>query len=200
MEINEYFGQWSGMNLQCTRLTASAVHELIGLLRKNSCLLEHKEIKQALKKSPNHASKYWNQLTSFAKTHSTETQGEGRILRSLDRIRNHATFHYHLKDKFMNGYSEWRRKEGFASKSAYLSAGASMEQTRFYFADAAMQGALEKVLEEEKISYDDILKYVRHINNSLRYIVTAYSERASERQLQKKARSKPPKIAGVVQE
>ena len=66
-------------------------------------------------------------------------------------IRNNIAFHYYQPKFLAGGYHEFFSKKDIpANQNAFISRGTSLQSTRFYFADAAVEGCFEKYIGKEK--------------------------------------------------
>ncbi len=179
-ELSGHSGEWHGLDMQIHRIRIGIIHELLALLKKFKEEATGAEMTLLLRTAPDTTRAQWQTVVNVALGKAGPT-GEAFAM-ALKVIRNNVAFHYGQPKPLVDGY---RRHffESDPSKSneyAYCSLGRNMESTRFYFADAAVQGALAKL--QCASGSDDFLaqlvEHTREINNSLEHILRQYSQPA----------------------
>ncbi len=162
------WGEYIGIKLHIIRLQIGFVHELFNLIEKNKKILEDDFFKETIRMINTRARESWTSLVDVA------LMKEQNNL--LARIRNKVTFHYDINELFA-GYKLGFFKNG-ASQDACISIGNTLQKSRFYFADVAIQGYLEKKLnltvETFFSSFNNILG---EINNALYDICIKFIQR-----------------------
>jgi hypothetical protein len=133
--IDPYTGQWVGLSVQFSRLQIGALHEFMKLLKEEQKIAEGREIGNLIASIPKENRAAWKSLVSTALGKSTEPDP---LTNALERIRNSLAFHYYQPKGLARGFQEFffeSDREG--NDAAFYSVGGGMEQTRFYYADAA---------------------------------------------------------------
>jgi hypothetical protein len=168
-------GEWSGFEIQTYRLIAGLLHELLNLIEKSSSVVEGEEMRRIMRKAPSAIRKQWSDIVGVA-TGQTEPHNKA-FAQTLAVIRNNAVFHYHQQKLLVKGYREFffDSEPTPVNEVAFASVGRDMEQTRFYFADAAMKTLLRSV-SGEKMSEKGFIRRigaaVESLNECLAHIVT----------------------------
>jgi hypothetical protein len=146
-----YSGQYGGINWHITRLFHSLIFEFTKLIKENSTVLDHplfiKTIQQIHKENKNN----WNWLVSFAKGENIDEND--KKLHEISRlIRNTIAFHYYQPKFLYSGYEcFFLKKDNPTNQNAFISNGVSLETTRFYFADAAVEGCFQRIISKEDV-------------------------------------------------
>src|SRR6266851_1279675 len=184
--MKKHMGNYVGMGASFSRLTAGIIVELGKSIvtAKGSGLLQSKTFKDALAKAPSPSRRTWN-ATVFSFTqreHSEQPRRDApfvdRVITWMTYIRNN-TFHFGHKDQFKllaKGYELKFTAPIDAEKGndcLYVSLGQTQEETRFYFADAAIATLLQRKSEELALTEKDIRSFVRNLLNALRFVVEA---------------------------
>ena len=168
-------GQVAGMSLQNVRLIAGVLHELMVVIEKHRDLVESSDFKALMRKLTGSPRIAWNQVQhiAFAQDRAPNVSGADSLL--LIKIRNNLAFHYGVKmlpSAYRVTFAD--RAKPFRSH-AVISDGDSMEGTRFYFADAAMEEGLRSAT---GLSIDDLSRRISRIsadvNIALKSIVVRY--------------------------
>lgn len=142
-KINRHWGSYNGAWFHSIRLMVALIHEILNLLHTNQKTLAHPFFEAVLKQIPREAREHWSALVQAAQGKQVDTLvGKFALL-----IRNKLVFHYDPKEIF-TGYSRFFSSHRTGAESAFLSRGASMSQTRYFFADAAAQGYLTRDIQD----------------------------------------------------
>lgn len=167
-------GQYTGLLLQTARFMAGLVHELMVELKEDQTeAIESPQFRGILAQLTSQALTSWEALLHVARGGSSPP-GDS-YSHTLLLVRNSLAFHYSAK-ALGRGY-----REHFADPSRPLAAravfsdGKSMEDTRFFFADAAAEGALASVtgLSQQTV-LNRVAELAATINLALAPIVTTY--------------------------
>lgn len=145
-EINAAWGTWAGTNWHLYRLMISAVHELLNLIRDHQDVLSHEFLVKVIKQLNPASRKSWESLTAAA-SGATPKDDFGHMLL---RIRNKVVFHYDPKEIF-RGYKRHFLGTTGSQDRAFISRGLNMGTSRFYFADAAVDGYFKEVVGEGEV-------------------------------------------------
>jgi len=126
-------GQHAGLGIHLMRVEAGTIKELMVLIESNKGVISSAAFSGLIRKLSPRARSAWKAIVSIALQKSTD-HPMGKFLLF---IRNKVAFHYDPKE-ISRGYSV-----AFPSDEAdvipYISRGNSMPETRFYFADKAVQ-------------------------------------------------------------
>lgn len=140
-ELSTAWGTWSGTEWHLFRLMISVVHELFRLIKDHQDVLTHEFLVKVVKKLPARSRTSWESLIAAA-SGATSTDDFGRLLL---RIRNKTVFHYDPKEIF-RGYKRLFLIPTRSQDRAFISRGDSMDTSRFYFADAAVEGYFQDLV------------------------------------------------------
>jgi hypothetical protein len=122
-DINEYCGQWSGLNLQTKRLAVGIFYELLCAINKNRTTIAHPDFQEALNRTGPKARGAWLALIAIDDSRA-EKKGIGtRVVGLVKKVRNEITFHYYQPENFLKGYEQWLATDTATSKFAYASFG-----------------------------------------------------------------------------
>jgi hypothetical protein len=169
--VNEYCGQYIGMGLHLTRLSLGLVHEVLLAVQKadDNGIPARSEFRAAVELLKPEAASLWRGFVSVAQgRNAPEHSG---FLKWLAQVRNNAAYHYYQPKKLLQGYQKYFSQTPTTPHNAhaYVSFGPTMEESRFYFADAAVGASYENV--------DGMMKageLKKQINKVLRSVVEAY--------------------------
>jgi hypothetical protein len=96
----------------------------------------------------------------------------------LAELRNWSAFHYTQDEKLAAGFAHFFHSNENAnefSARAYVSVGRNMNETRFYYADAAVRGMMREITHEaDEGLLMTITDLSRHVNVALQGIVTQH--------------------------
>lgn len=173
-KVDGYNGQWSGMSLQVKRLIISLYYEVLEAIRINRALIDHPSFKAATAKLKGKQKQSWDALLAINDSRKSSSSKESRIVGLVKKIRNDISFHYYEPDNFLKGYKLWLEGKGHATERLYVSLGKNAEQTRFYFADAALEYYQSKALKDQGISEDELFNSVKSVNNAFRFILEEF--------------------------
>jgi hypothetical protein len=177
--IEKKFGQFVGMRWHILRLLVGNFVELRGLISANQPLFEETIWVRTLRKLSNTEAKSWNSVVEFDARAKTKGTWENKFHSLLEYVRNNGTFHYAQNQPLIRGYKRAFTKEGLGAAYAYASLGKNLEESRFYFADAAVvemfKDQAEKLWKEfERDFHVAFRDYTRDVNSCIRGLVDAY--------------------------
>src|SRR5256885_1800760 len=144
-EINPVWGTWAGTEWHLFRLMISAVHELFALIQDHRDVLDHEFLVKVVKQLHPTSRKSWKALIAAANGATPKDE----FGRTLLRIRNKMVFHYDPKEVF-RGYRQFFLVPTRSQDKAFISRGLSMGASRFYFADAAVEGYFREILGKDE--------------------------------------------------
>lgn len=145
---NPQRGQLNGMKCHLARLAVGLIHELFVLLEKHKEVLGRPEFKQLVGGQAEENQQRWEEITRLAFDKSQDTGlpvGQVSFTSALRRVRHTAAFHYYGAARFSEGFRKffYEPPETEFNRAAYVSDGRNAAQTRFFYADAAVQSAVE---------------------------------------------------------
>ena len=163
-------GVFGGIHVHLFRMLAGLVNELAELIKKNSKTIDDPAFSRVVTRMPQQARKMWRSVLAAAESTGPNGDNFGRFIYFA---RNTIGFHYDAK-RIARGFSSTFLKS--ARTPPYISRGANMAATRFYFADAAAEAALfdcaDATTVKEFITAGwQILPQISH---SLRELITAF--------------------------
>ena len=170
-QSNGLWATWSGIDLHLMRFFVSHVHELFELIRNNRDLLDHPFFVKVNKQVHGTSREAWKALVSVADD-ATPKDELGKLLLL---VRNKVVFHYDPKGIY-RGFKQQFLDPGCPQQRAYVSRGLSMNETRFYFADAAVQGYFQETkgsMESADLS-SKIIKIIESLNFAIIGIVDRF--------------------------
>lgn len=176
-QVSAYGAQWQGIAIQITKLACGLVHELFKLLKNYRGDLHSAEMKRLLKKVPPGVAKKWKSLIALSGDVGTPSSS---LAKSLLKIRNNVSFHYDQPQMLVRGYCRhfFELEPSPQNERAYYSAGRNMEETRFYYADAAVQQSLA-ILRDRSVNdfNEELSRVLRDVNVTLAGIISAFLRR-----------------------
>lgn len=163
-------GERAGTQLQVAGQIFSMIREVLVVLDEQKSILALPDFQSLLSKMPEDAKASWDRLVDAA---SDKTAGAGKL---LVVIRNNVGFHYGPKALAL-GYAGAflsESKDPLLERAVYRE-GETMEDTRFMFADAAVEHALENLTKMPVADlYRELERLAEDANLALRWIVTLY--------------------------
>jgi hypothetical protein len=181
----KHLGQYRGMLGTFSRFTAGVIVELGKSIAaaKQKGVLDSKTFKDALAKVRSDSRRTWDATVfSFTQREDSGTPRnpgpfKDRVHTLLKFIRN-TTFHFDQDNEFKQLAKGYELQftgpvSEFGRDRLYVSLGATQEQTRFYFADAAIIRLTQQKTEDLNVSGDEIRSFVRNLLNAVRYLLEA---------------------------
>lgn len=173
-EISAYRGQVSGMSNFVLKHLIGLFWEFTILLKENQSVLNANTIKFVESKLGKTTKEYWDDLKVISILHKSKMrESDKKVVNCLVKIRNNMSHHYYGIKNFSDGICCYKENGGADSKT-YFSVGDRMEKTRFFFADAASQFYMKKVMDECETNDVEIIEYIKKMNQALRYFVEGY--------------------------
>lgn len=162
-EITSHAGNYGGVYIQIQKLIASTINEFFAFLRKNSDLLNTNEFKEIFKKLNKEERVLWEGMIAASRNKFSRVTD---FMKTIAQIRSNVAFHYDHSGKILRSayisYFFGKTHDG-RNKHAYYSIGDSIENTRFYFSDAAVEESLYiaagKKLKESHVGNTSLEKY-----------------------------------------
>ncbi|HUO50084.1 MAG TPA: hypothetical protein VMU25_00715 [Candidatus Paceibacterota bacterium] len=178
LEISAHAGEFSGIRNHIFRLEISMTHEFLNFLRKNSQVFESLEFKDILSRLRKAQRDRWLEIQNVAMGESP-SKAASEFVKFLLRVRNNFTFHYEdagktLRKGYVNFFFKGEKSE--ANEFAYYSLGENMRDTRFYFADAAVQQAVRQISEDDEAQSqnENLGAFIKSMNETIWPLMRAY--------------------------
>jgi hypothetical protein len=172
--VTAYTGQWQAMRVTFTRMGHGLLYELAVLIKANSVLLNWEPLRNVETLISNEsaaAAAAWRAIVDFA----LERKSHQALARVLRRHRNELAFHYDKDGAvLLDGYRRHfghARGEHASYDHAYVSLGPTMEQSRFYYADAAAIAAFTAAMEAAHVKGEQLRTLALNANLALRFVV-----------------------------
>ena len=166
-------GQWLGMRLQTTRLTLLILHEALKAIKtaQGTGVLDAQLFQQALSGLDRRQLASWQELLELA----NDKPNDSPIRQYIERVRHNFSAHYYQPDALVKGYRSFfiDREPGPFNECAYASFGDKIENTRFYFADAAVQSG-QRLLDPKDELLGQVRSYVLQMFQALRFLIETY--------------------------
>jgi hypothetical protein len=156
-------GEYGGMKWHLERLMVGTMRELFEFLKSSGDVLETTEFAEIYKRLNSEEKSRWDVIASIAKGGVQRDGAESDFTKIMVMIRGNLAFHYHQSPKVLKkGFIDFFRQSPKQpwNEKAYFTTGGTMRDTRFYFADAAVQGAIGNQV-SRMMSYDE---YGRKLN------------------------------------
>lgn len=170
--ISEYNGQFYGFRIHITRLTLAFLHEVMIAIDAASkeAVLSDSEFVKVLGFLTKDARKAWDSVSAVA-TGENASKTDSEFLGFLAKVRNSAAYHYYQPKGLHKGYVRFFDQTTITpnNEAVYASLGSTLEQTRFYFADAAIG---EWYDDRELVNRAGELR--SEVNRILRWLVEAF--------------------------
>jgi hypothetical protein len=168
--INPDWGQWSGIREHQVRILLGTLWEFLELVRVNRPAWKHPYFSDFIPRLPDEAFRAWSEIQDVVDNGSTKHA----IWRKVMLFRQNVAFHYATKC-IAQGYDHHFYKSGKDNSVPYWSEGSSMEENRFYFADAAAQSFVEKELgSKTKEFWIEVDRFYKQLNSAVGNIVRQF--------------------------
>jgi hypothetical protein len=131
-------GQFAALQIHVIRLHVSLVHELCRLIDRQAHVVQHPAFLDVIRRLDRRAREKWQSLVNAAGTKPKDDE----LTKVLLLLRNQTSSHID-PEEISRGYRHAFVKLG---KKPYVSRGATLKNTRFYFADAAVTAYLVELV------------------------------------------------------
>jgi hypothetical protein len=125
-------GQHGGLETHLLRILVGILYELLELIREHPAVLKGDLFKEVYRLCPKDGKSAWDAVVEAANGHMSTDP----LNRALFFVRNKVVFHYDAKE-LLAGYVAAFSQERYGPPM--ISRGNNMQESRFYFADAAAQ-------------------------------------------------------------
>ncbi len=169
-------GQISGMREHIRRILIAGMLELLQTLSENREVIDSGDFRRLVKMVKKIHTDFdddWGPLMALAL--ETCKPGAGHAFtNALVKIRNNGAYHYKQTKSLFDGLEDYCKTR---EDRGYVSEGNTLEKTRFYFADAAIQCYHQRVVGKGEYRGDfpsDLDKYIKKVNNVLYFVTLVY--------------------------
>lgn len=167
-------GHWGGIQNHINRLIIGLISELFIFIDKNKGVINTIKFKLFIKKLPEDARNDWNNLVGVLDDDKSDD-----FLSQIARIRNTITFHYdqsltELRSGFINKF--FNKTRDIYSESAFYSLGRTMETTRFYYCDGAVEAYIKQRMgsSPDNNYFNNVKKLIPKINSTIVTMMKIY--------------------------
>jgi hypothetical protein len=169
-DISCHSGNFSGIRVQINKLIAGIIDEFIELLKVQQDIYESEEFKRLLGSLAKSDRGLWEGMFAAARG---EDPNANSFIKTLLYVRNNVAYHYDQSGKVLRKayISKFFGKADDPTKEfAFYSIGPNMEETRFFFADGAVEEAIYlgsgKAFKEKSFGDPSFDKYQSQIRNA----------------------------------
>ena len=172
--ISTEAGHYAGLNLHGIRLIQMSIYETLYLIKGRQATIDHPLFQSTIQALGKKDKQCWSDLINAATNKPDQEINQFREF--LDTIRDKITAHYVGIDQLVQGYKlNFFDRADQKPLDAYISRGSKMSESRFYFADAAVQGLVKTHLTENENEFRDKMReYVGNINRAIYSIVEKF--------------------------
>ncbi len=172
--------QWHGIKVQIQRWLAGVIYEVVRLLSEHRPLIASDSFKELLSGLHEESVECWSDLVDTARGNAGPRSARHKL---LVRIRNNLAFHYYDPKTFAAGFQDHFSATPKTARNefALASIGESMEKTRFYYADAASQAAMNAIADARNMGPADeaVISLTVELNRAIAPLLAAFLERRS---------------------
>ena len=167
--INPDYAQWGGIRIHIVRILFGQLWEFLELIKSNKRSVSHSLFLDVLKKLPPNVRDSWNKVQDIALSNTAKDP----IWKKIMLFRQNVAFHYSATS-FGEGYKTHFFHSGSKSEIPYCSLGTSMEENRFFFADAAAQTYLTSKTGDPDVLWRQIDQLHADLNKAIGNIVPEF--------------------------
>lgn len=154
-KVSGHRGEQDGISLQLFVILLSKIHEALEFLSKKKKVYESDYVQSLLRNTSEQTKLTWelfNKIASREKIDDKRFSSLGELSEFLGQVRNNVGFHYQLNGRLVAGFRKFfysdEAKKTESKKYAFRATEKShFVGTRFYYADAALQGYYENLTE-----------------------------------------------------
>ncbi|OHA25927.1 MAG: hypothetical protein A3D56_02480 [Candidatus Taylorbacteria bacterium RIFCSPHIGHO2_02_FULL_45_35] len=171
-EVSGHMGEKEGIAVQMLKILFATLHEAFEFLEKSKEICESDKFKLLLQDTSNQNQLVWEMLIKIA---NNEEIGDHRFAEYLElrdflvKARNNVGFHYQTHKQFIEGYRRFfisgiSNVPPQARQFAYWSISSEFTNSRYYYADAALQGYYVNLFGDEKLARERTEKVFELLN------------------------------------
>lgn len=160
-ETTSHAGNYAGIAMQIQKLMAGIINEFFIFIEKNKTIFQNETFKEIFNKLSKQDQQTWNSVKAVA---IGDNSNATDFVKTTVQIRSNLAFHYDHSGKILKrGYISrfYSKVKDNRNSFAYYSIGESIEATRFYFSDAALEEAIYLAagkIEKEDPKDNELLK------------------------------------------
>ena len=169
--LSAEWGEYAGRDFHILRYQVGLLRELFVFIREQEETINSSTFKEIVRRMEGEARNAWQTLIDV----SLEKPTAGSIGQILIRLRNTIAFHHDPK-QLENGFRRHFIDKDKVLQKAFISRGQKLSNTRFYFADAAVQGSISEILagmKKEEFQME-IINYVKTLTLSLFQLIDRF--------------------------
>ena len=174
-EQTYHAGEIGGLSVQIDKIIIGVTKEFLKLIKESKDVVGTSEFEMILEPLSSILKQRWKHIVQLAlgkNSKKDKTTDSEKFLKVLEKIRGNVGFHYHqsgkiLRRAFVKRFIETEKKATFRNQNAFYSISEGMQQTRFFYADAAVEEYMRSVagyslgeLPPGQISYGEDLKQI----------------------------------------
>lgn len=170
-EISSHAGNYQGMVVQLQKLMASMISEFFVFLNAHSKVFSDVEFKEILNRLSQFDRRFWNGIVAASRG---ELPNAEDLLKAIVHVRSNTAYHYDNSGKVLPRAFQslfFGEGEGAYSKQAYYSLGDTINLTRFYFSDAAVEESLHlaagKKIGQNSLGDNNLARYREQIRQTI---------------------------------
>lgn len=173
--ISARMGEYTGIRWQAFRYITGVLHEIIKLIIENEDTFKKDQITIAISKLEGEAKESWELLLKFVNDSPSMNEDLKKLRNLIRYIRDNSSFHYFQPKEVVKGYKTAFEPEKRPDGLAYFCRGNSMQETRYHFADAAMEDFLLTKLNNFSSEHTMVLRtFISTTKIALHYLVFQY--------------------------
>lgn len=187
-EISGHTGELEGISVQIIKLFLSTLHEAMEFVHESKSVFESRYIQNLLETTSGDTKLVWEMLNKVS--HGEPVNDErfapfSKLRDLLENARNNIGFHYQTRKRLIDGYRKFffRGISNVGSRAreyAYRSTKNSEFLTsRYYYADAALQGYYVNLFGDEKLAkqrIDESFQLLNMIAYAIHDLLLKYHE------------------------
>jgi len=175
-ECSVQCGEYGGLLVETSKFFGGVINEFFIFLSKNKDVIDSYTFKGILKSINKEERQLWEEIIDIA---FNKVGGASDFSKILKIIRNHIAFHYFgshedLKNGFISFF--FKKDKIQHNEFAYYSMGnpMTMENTRFYYIDAAEQEYLNSLSKDYELFKKDVSKIIIKMNFAIAALIKEY--------------------------
>lgn len=175
-ECSVQCGEYGGLLVETSKFFGGVINEFFIFLSKNKDIVNSWSFGEILKAINKSERELWEEIIN---TVFNKIEGASDFSKTLKMIRNHVAFHYYgshenLRDGFINFF--FKKEKIQHNEFAYYSMGEpmTMENTRFYYIDAAEQEYLNSLSNDYELFKNNVSKMILKMNFTIAALIKEY--------------------------
>lgn len=176
METSVHSGEYGGLKLQINKMMVSLISEFLVFIRNNKSIVNNPRFALIIKNSSKEIKSYWDFIYNTAISERSKNKDDFSSRAFI--VRNNIVFHYDQSlSQLRQGYIEkfFDSPKDSSNKYAWYSLGSTIEETRFFYCDGAVEQYLKKHLIGNNYNYlEENIKFIDKISNVIFSITKEY--------------------------